>query len=717
MRALLRRSTCGRSLREDDGCGSLFRIATILSRMWVLRSLKKIRHRPTDVVKALVVLAVAGPVLVGGSAAAAFFFLPLPAIVPDPTPGSQAQTSHVYAADGSLIATFHSEHNRELISIAQMPEHLQKAAIAAEDRRFYDHSGFDLKAISRAFVADVRARAAVQGGSTITQQYVKNAFIEAPKRTVFRKVRETLIASQVERTFTKKKILERYLNTVYLGSGSYGVEAASKTYFNKPASQVNVSEAAMLIGMIPAPARFSPYVDPAAAEARRKFVLERMLSEGYLDEPTMQQAVAAVPAIAPTKQQVFRYPWFVDAVFRDLKRRYGEAKVFAGGLRVYTTVVPAIQEHAEKVVAETLNRPKDPHAALVSIEPQTGYVRAVVGGRDYNTEKFNHATQARRQPGSAFKTFVLVGALEDGITPSAKFSGPGVKQIKGWGNKCQCVHNFGSRGYGTVSLEKATVQSINTAYVQIAQRVGIDKIIDVSARMGITERSLSKDKKNLAIAIGGFTEGVTPLEMASAYATLGAGGIRRDPKFVTKVLAGDKVLESGPSDPVEAIDSNVAANATDILRKVVQSGTAERADIDRPAAGKTGTAQDFQNAWFVGYTPELSTAVWMGYSKRNTSMSLVHGVRNVTGGSIPAKMWAAFMKVVLKDVPVSEFPEPGEIKGKDEPKGFRLPARSGAQPTPSPTPVEPSPEPEPSPTEPDPTPSPGSSPSILPLPT
>ncbi|MGH9198896.1 MAG: transglycosylase domain-containing protein, partial [Acidimicrobiia bacterium] len=342
-------------------------------------------------VRAFLVLAVGFPVLVGGFGVATFFLLPLPTVVPAPRPGALAQTSRIYAPDGSLIATLHAEYNRELIRLDEMPDHLEDATVAGEDARFFRHSGIDTRAIIRALWADLRTRQVAQGGSTITQQYVKNAYIEKPKRTVFRKVREALYAAQVERSLSKRKILENYLNTVYFGRGAYGVQAASKTYFNKNAKDLSVTESAQLVGLISSPNRNSPYEQPERAEARRVFVLERMLTLGYLDQAGFDAALGQKPSFAKPREEVFKYPWFVDSVKRYLIAKYGYDKVFNGGLRVTATIDPKMQEAAEKIVAETLNREGDPHAALVSVDPKTGYVKALVGGRAYETEKFNIA--------------------------------------------------------------------------------------------------------------------------------------------------------------------------------------------------------------------------------------------------------------------------------------------------------------------------------------
>lgn len=659
-----------------------------------LKWLGRFPHSRRDVVRALVVLAIGGPLVIGGIGAATFFLLPLPTVVPAPRPGALAQTSRIYAPDGSLIAALHAEYNRELIRLSDIPDHLEDATVAAEDARFFRHSGIDTRAILRALWADLRAGSAVQGGSTITQQYVKNAYIDKPRRTIFRKVREALYAAQIERSLSKSKILENYLNTVYFGRGAYGVQAAAKSYFNKNAKDLSVSESAQLVGLISSPNRNSPYTQPERAEVRRIFVLERMLRHGYLDQPTADAAAVEKPAFAKPREEVFKYPWFVDAVKRYLIAKYGYDKVFNGGLRVTATIDPRMQEAAEKIISETLDREGDPHAALVSIDPKTGYVQALVGGRKYEDEKFNIAMQGRRQPGSAFKPFVLVAALEDGISTRASYNGPGkFCGIKGYRSKDGCVHNFNNRGFGRITLEKATINSVNTVYIQLARDVGVDKIIRVSKKMGISTTSLEKDEENLAIALGGFTLGVTPLEMASAYATLAAGGEYRTPKFVSEVIDGEgKLLERGPAEPVRAISPAVASKTTEILKKVITSGTAKRANIGRPAAGKTGTAQDYRNAWFVGYTPDASTAVWMGYREKNRPLRNVHGVKQVTGGTLPAQIWGDYMKLALAEVSASEFGKPGK-----EDSGFKLPYKPSPTPSPSPTEDAPTPTPSPSP--------------------
>ncbi|MGH2708572.1 MAG: transglycosylase domain-containing protein, partial [Actinomycetota bacterium] len=407
---------------------------------------------------------------------------------------------------------------------------------------------------------------------------------------------------------------------------------------------------------------------------------------------------------------MLRFPWFVDAVRRYLIDRYGEARVFAGGLEVTTTLDPRMQEMAEKVVADTLPSPSDPYAALVTIDPRTGYVRALIGGRDYAKEKFNIAIQGRRQPGSSFKPFVLVNALEKGVSPGKRYRGPSSICLKEWKPTCK-VSNFEGRGFGSITVEQATINSVNTVYAQMVLDVGPGNVVDVAKRMGIPgpewmpARSGCKAAKEEcrteiepvpSLALG--AEEVTPLEMASAFSTLAASGNYREPKLVSRVVSeAGEVLESGPSLPTQAMEPAVADTASKILQQVITRGTGKRADIGRPAAGKTGTAQDFRNAWFIGYTPDLSTAVWMGYRDRNREMFGIHGVARVTGGTLPAQMWGTYMKQALAEIPPTPFPEPGELPRGEG--GFRLPSRPAPSPT-APTPAPPSPAEPPSRPEP-----------------
>jgi penicillin-binding protein 1A len=623
-------------------------------------------HLGASLIAAAIVLVTLLAVPLSAVAAANVLMAVRPVDLPQPKPRSQAQTTQIFGVDGSLLAEWHGEIDRQPVTLPLMSKFVQDAVVAAEDARYFERGAADLWAILRALWVNFTHGGWVQGGSTIAQQYAKEAYV-GKERTLSRKFKEVRVAYRLEQTLGKKKVLENYLNTVYFGSGAYGVEAAARTYFRKPASALNLSEAALLVGVIPSPVRYSPYTNPDRAEERRLWVISRMRKLGYVSATEEKWAREHRPDLVAEGKQSPRYAWFIDAVRTYLVGRYGDQKVFSGGLKVHTTLDPQAQEGAEDYLANALPDASDPHAALVSIEPGTGYVRSLVGGRDYADEKFNIALQGRRQPGSAFKPFVLVAALEKGISPQAGYRAPASLCLKGWRPTCR-VSNFDRAGYGGMSLEQATIQSVNTVYAQLILQVGARKVVDVARRMGIpgprwmpgrsgcrparSEGCRTHLQAVPSLALG--AEEVTPLEMASAFATLESGGLYREPKLVSKVVDGSgKVLEEGPAEPRRAIDPEVAKTATGILQQVISKGTGKRADFGRPAAGKTGTAQGFRNAWFAGYTKNLATAVWMGYRDTNKSMLNVHGVRRVAGGTIPAEIWKEYMKVVIDRAPPS----------------------------------------------------------------
>ncbi|HVL50055.1 MAG TPA: PBP1A family penicillin-binding protein [Actinomycetota bacterium] len=645
--------------------------------MTFVERLGTIRRTPLDIAIAAGLLLIGLPLLLVGitglGAYLYFFKLSPPVVIPEPQGVNIARSSHIYAADGSLIATLRGANYRVPIDYRDMPRHLTRAAVASEDSRFFEHQGLDFMAILKAVTESQTSGQRLRGASTITQQYVGTVFV-GKERTFTRKIQEAQIASQLEREVTKEKILERYLNTVYFGAGSYGVEAAANTFFGKSAKELTVSESAQLVALIPAPNRYSPYQNPARAEARRMEVLRRMeagrfitsneANEARRDKPVLQEA-------RPT-EEIYRYPWFVDAVKKYLQDRYGVERTFNGGLEVTTTIDPRMQDLAEAAVHEALPSPGDPYASLVSIEPSTGYVKAMVGGRDYQTEKFNIAIQGRRQPGSAFKPIVLVAALEAGMQPGNTFRGPSKICLSAWRPKCE-VSNFDNAGFGTIDLRKATVNSVNTVYAQLVLKVGPEEAVDTARRMGIpgpkwmpprsgcvaTAADPCRTKIDPFPALTLGSEEVTPMEMASAFGTLAARGVYQAPRVVSRITEADgTVIEEGPARAVEALDQQIADNANDIMQGVITGGTGTRANIGRPAAGKTGTAQDFQNAWFVGYTPELSTSVWVGFKEANKPLLNVRGLNRVTGGTIPAQIWAAFMKPALGDAPVTPFADP-----------------------------------------------------------
>ncbi|HUQ39163.1 MAG TPA: transglycosylase domain-containing protein [Acidimicrobiales bacterium] len=658
------------------------------------------------------------PIAVTVTILASFIFLPLPAALPDAKPTVASQISHVYDAHGVEIAVFREFEQNIPVRRADIPDFLVKAVIAAEDRTFYSHGGVDLRGSVRALWADLRNRKAVQGGSTITQQYVKNAYV-GKDRTLVRKVREAILASQLDRQVDKDEILFKYLSTIYLGDGTYGVGAASESYFRKPVSQLTLSEAALLVGLIPAPSRYAPRGNPVTAEGKRVRVLGRMLALQMITAKDHADAVAqklwlaaqgppppGATVVYPPRQELTRYPYFVDYVRRYLVGKYGPATVFRGGLRIQTTLEPELQEAAEKAVRDGLAGTQHPlEMSMVSVEPPTGYVKALVGGRDFGSSEVNLAlggcyrpaadvpVQVKatcwnnetvegggsgRQPGSSFKPFVLAAAFAEGFTPARVYAAPNVYRVPGCKTAKGCeIHNYEGASFGSSDLRRATHKSINTVYAQLINDVGVEPTARMAKRLGVTSAWYSPRVHGLSYALG--TVDVSPLDMASAYGVFAARGMRARPTPIVKVVdRTGKVLEDNTQpNPSRALEEVIADNVTDVLRGVITSGTGTRANIGRPAAGKTGTAQEYRDAWFIGYTPTLSTAVWMGYD-RPRPLHNIKGVRNVAGGTIPAGVWKQFMSKALADVPVTEFNEPAPIKPLAD--ALKRKARSGFDP-------------------------------------
>jgi penicillin-binding protein 1A len=528
--------------------------------------------------------------------------------------------------------------------------------VAIEDERFYQHNGVDVEGIFRAMAANLQSKDISQGFSTITMQLVGNLYLNRREMTLGRKFNEVMLALQLERKYSKNEILDMYLNTVYFGSTAYGLEAASRTYFDKEPMDLTVAEAALLAGLPQRPNGFSPRRHPDEAMARRNVVLGKMQELGYITMAEYQQAIEEPLKLAPYSPYVaVREPYVVAYVRKKLIDMYGEERVFKGGLRVETTINPAFQKLAQSAIATTLNRKSDPAAALVSIRPSTGEIVAMVGGNDYDTSKFNLASQGRRQPGSAFKPFVLVAAIERGIDPwNTYYNSAHVKLTYPGASKPWDVQTYGGDYHGPSTIYESTLRSDNTVFAQLALDVGIPRIIDVAHRMGITSE-LNADP---AIALGGLKYGVSPLEMASAYATLANGGVYVEPTIIKRILDADgNVIWEAQPKTNQALSPGVAYDATRVLVANIQRGTGTRAAIGRPAAGKTGTTTDWTDAWFVGYTPNLSTAVWMGDPDAQVPMKNVHGTK-VTGGSFPAIMWHKFMYTADRAYPYKEFAQP-----------------------------------------------------------
>ncbi|MDF1543147.1 MAG: PBP1A family penicillin-binding protein [Anaerosomatales bacterium] len=578
--------------------------------------------------------------------------------LPDPEGKAQGrdQTSVVYDRNGEELAKLFADQNRTDRPLAEMPEALRNGVIATEDSRFFEHSGVDPIGIARALWTDIRTRSVAQGGSTITQQYVKNAFI-TPEQTLRRKISEAILAYRIEKKYSKERVLELYLNTIYFGHGAYGVEAASQAYFGKSVTELDLAECAMIAGVIKSPGRYSPYLDPEEATNRRATVLRQMTDQGMITETERAEAAGAEFALAGLGNGDAIAPYFMEYIKAQLIDEFGAEAVFRGGISVTTTLDLKMQRAAERAVAEALDQADDPSAALVALDPQTGEVLAMVGGRDFAEQQFNVAVQGQgRQPGSAFKPFVLVTALQEGVTSEDTFeAGPSRFTLPN-GQTWKVTGASGNRT-GPMRLREAMEKSVNSVFARLILDVGPSDVVDTAHAMGIT----NDIKPVPAIALGGHEQGVTPLDMASAYGTLAAGGTHAEPFSITSVTSGDgQILLENTPQVREALDPAVAYLTTDILRGVISRGTGGAAGIGRPAAGKTGTTQKYRDAWFVGYTPDLVAAVWVGYPEAQQEMTDVHG-RRVTGGSFPAEIWAAFMKGALEGRDSVDFQRPGGL--------------------------------------------------------
>lgn len=581
-----------------------------------------------------------------------------------------AQTSVLVDDRGHVITSLHAEQNRTAIPIGDIPRSMRDAVIAMEDQRFWTHHGVDVKAIVRAALADVSSGSVEQGGSTITEQLVKNT-ITGSDRTLSRKIRDALLAYELETRYSKSRILELYLNTVYFGQGAYGVEAAAHAYFSESARTLTVPQSALLAGIIASPSAFDPIFHQDAALARRRLALERMRSLGMIDAPTFAGASASTLGLKVDDRVRYPAPYFVDYVKRWFlsNPRFGTTydaryrALFAGGLRIETTVDLAMQREAETAVSSILAYRTDPYGAMTVLDPRTGAIRAMVGGRDYFGNgpfaKLNLATGGAtgRQAGSSFKPFTLVTALRRAIAPTAVYPAPphlAIPLPRGSVPPVWDVSNYDGEGGGRMTLEEATIKSVNTVYAQLIMQVGPQNVVDTARAMGITT-----PMRAVPSAVLG-TNDVNTLEMASAYGTLATMGRHAEPFAVSRVVApGGRVLYDAAPALRQVVEPGVAWITDQILEKVVQRGTGTAASIPRPAAGKTGTAQDWRDAWFVGFVPQLVAAVWVGFPKAAVPM-VAPRVRlaHVTGGSWPAEIWHAFMVKALAGVRPEPFERP-----------------------------------------------------------
>jgi len=560
-----------------------------------------------------------------------------------------------------VLAVLRGSEARTLVAYDDIAPAMRHAIVAIEDRRFWEHDGIDLRGIGRALIADLRHKKVVEGGSTITQQFVKNA-LERDQKTIGRKVREAAFAWQLERSraWPKKRILQEYLNTIYFGNGAYGVQQAALTYFDHGAKDLTVAEAALLAGIPADPNRYDPVANPRRALERRRLVLTAMLDESKIT-PTEYAQAAGTDLPAP---ESIRLPGtegpaqhFVNYVKQQLIDEYGSAQVFGGGLKVRTTIDLDLQQYARQAISKWLTDSEGPSAALVAIDPRDGAVRAMVGGNNYRKSQFNLAVQGVRQPGSAFKPFVLATALREGVSPATQFESKPISIDLG--DRYWSPANYDDAYLGAIDLEQATIESDNAVYAQLTQLVGPRNVAGTARRLGIRSRL------EPVYSIGLGTESVTPLELARAYATLAHGGRRADgtlfgnrPRVIEEVTRrGAKRFNKAKG--FDALTSMQAGVVNSILQKAVRFGTGERAYLpDRPVAGKTGTTENYGDAWFVGYTPQLAVAVWVGYPTTLKPMLTEFQGEAVTGGSFPALIWKSFAEKALRDVEPEGFPFP-----------------------------------------------------------
>jgi len=602
------------------------------------------------------------------------------------------QTSFLFAADGSLITTFHAEENREVVPADEIPLIVRRAVVAIEDRRFYQHSGVDFRALVRAAYVDATEGRLAEGASTITEQYIKNRYL-GTDRTISRKVKEAILAWQLEHRMSKRDILAAYLNTVYFGEGAYGIQAAARTYFSEPATSLDLPQAALLAGLIRAPSSYDPVEHPDLALARRATVLRILNDVGVITPQEYLSAQATPLALRVTHQEgTYQAPYFVQFVkqwvasnplFGDT-RAERESLLYRGGLRITTTLDPGLQRTAEDAVNQVLVYRTDPYGAMTVIDPRTGEIKAMVGGRDYFSPtdpvaQVNLATggSTGRQAGSTFKPFALVAAMLGGISPQQVYDAPPEITLA-LPARCQApgqpdwpVHNFDGAGEGRLTVEKATIDSVNVVYAQIVRDLGngdpcagAARVVDAAQALGVNAPDLLRmgvghPLQTVPSAVLG-SEQVNTVEMASAYATLANTGYRVDPVAVTKVTdASGKVLWQHVPEPRLVVDRSVAYVADQILQKVVTQGTGTAAAIGRPTIGKTGTAEEYRDAWFVGAIPQLSAAVWVGFPQGEDSMVAPRTrLPEVLGGTWPAQIWRLFMTRAVRHLPVRQFPPP-----------------------------------------------------------
>ena len=560
-----------------------------------------------------------------------------------------SETSYIYDIKGRLLTSLHGEANREITPLKQISPELKRAVIAIEDSNFYQHKGINPYSIGRAAWVNWQKGSVTEGASTLTMQLVKNLFL-TKERVFSRKLAEVIIAFRVEQVFSKEEILYMYLNNIYWGHNNYGVQTAAETYFNKRASELNLAESAMMAGLIQAPQQYSPFINYKETKRRQAIVLGRMRDLGWIT-PAEEAAAKKEPLLVnkPTAWRQSKSPFITEAVTAELKEKFGAEKVLQGGMRVQTTIDYHFQKMAEEAVKEGHRKIRSwgvraEQVALVAVDPRTHFVKALVGGVDRDKSQFNRATQARRQPGSSFKPFVYYTAFASGkYTPDTTIKDTPVKYRVPSGY--YSPKNYSETFAGEMSLRTALLQSRNVPAVKLGKTVGLDKVIAVCRRLGIK----SPLQPVISLPLGSI--GVTPLEMAGAYATFANNGWHSETTMIIQVTdsKGNMLLDNRPQ-PQLILDRWSTATLSSLMKGVIAEGTGKNANINRPAAGKTGTTSSERDVWFVGYVPQLATAVWVGNDNYKTLG------KGVTGGSHAAPIWRSFMLKALEKEPVKYFP-------------------------------------------------------------
>jgi penicillin-binding protein 1A len=567
---------------------------------------------------------------------------------------------HIYANDDhTILATLRGSESRILLDTDEIAPIMQQAIVAIEDKRFYEHNGVDLRGIARAVWADVTNKSVVQGGSTITQQFVKNSCVTTA-RTISRKLKEAALAWQLEQRWPKLKILTAYLNTIYFGNGAYGIQRAAQTYFNTTASRLTLPQAALLAGIPADPSRYDPVTNPKASRTRRREVLKAMLAQGDITASDLRRA-SRTPLPQPADVRLPGIegpaPFFVNYVKQQLIEKYGTRRVFGGGLNVQTTIDLRLQKLARAAIQSVLKEPNGPSAALVAVRPSTGEILAMYGGDNFRQSQFNLAVQGERQPGSSFKPFVLATALKQGISPATTFASKPVNIFIG--DKYWPVHNYENDYVGSADLVTATEISDNSIFAQLTRLVGPGNVAKTAHQLGITRHL------NPYFAIGLGADAVSPLDMARAFSTFANSGRRVDgsvfgnrPRAVARISnAHGKLIDDNRPVYRPVLPPNQDALLTSILQGVIRAGTGKRAAlIGRVAAGKTGTTENYGDAWFVGYTPQLATAVWVGYPNKLQPMLTEYHGDAVAGGTFPAEIWRVFTQLALAGTTPESFP-------------------------------------------------------------